>query len=215
MQRLRIRFCRRRELRFISHLDIVRLWCRAFHRAEINLAYSEGFKPHPRISLAAPLALGVTGDGELMDIYCSKPVSPHYLIKAVNQKLPPGIEISQVSQVSPNEPSLQSSVSQAEYRVELVAEREEPEIQAAIKALLSKESLPWQHQRDTGIRKYDLRPLINDIWLEEYKNSHCIIGMRLRCDSGGSGRPEQVVKALGFSQSPQSIHREKLILKAS
>ena len=177
MQRLRIRFCRRQELKYISHLDTVRLWCRAFHRAEINLAYSEGFKPHPRISLAAPLALGVTSDGELMDIYLLKPVSPHFLIEAVNQKLPPGIEINQALQVPPNEPSLQSSVSQAEYGVELSVEKEEPEIKSAIKALLSKKSLPWQHRRDTGIRKYDLRPLINDIWLEEYRNNHCVIGM--------------------------------------
>jgi len=215
VKRLRIRFCRRQELRFISHLDIVRLWCRAFHRAEINLAYSEGFKPHPRISLAAPLALGVTSDGELMDVYLSKPVSPHFLVKAVNQKLPPGMEIDQALQISPSEPSLQSSISQAEYRVELATEKEEAEVESAIESLLSRESMPWQHRRDTSIRKYDLRPLIKDIWLEKYDNNHLVIGMRLRCDSGGSGRPEQVVKALGFDERPQSIHRVKLILKAS
>ena len=58
MQRLRIRFCRGQEVKFISHLDIMRLWQRAFNRAGIALAYSEGFNPHPRLSLAAPLALG-------------------------------------------------------------------------------------------------------------------------------------------------------------
>jgi len=215
VQRLRIRFCRRRELKYISHLDMIRLWCRAFHRAEISLAYSEGFKPHPRISLAAPLALGVTGDGELMDVFLSKPVSPHYLVKAVNQKLPIGVEINQAIQVSPGEPSLQSSVSMAEYLVEVATEKEKSQIEQAIKMLLSRESLPWQHRRDSGIRKYDLRPLIDDIWLEEYRNNQAVIGMRLRCDSGGSGRPEQVVKALGFSRQPRSIHRVKLILKAS
>ena len=123
MQRLRIRFSRRRELKYISHLDMIRLWCRAFHRAEINLAYSEGFKPHPRISLAAPLALGVTGDGELMDIYLSKPITPHYLVKAVNQKLPAGIEINQAIQVPQGEPSLQSLIGMAEYLVEVATEK--------------------------------------------------------------------------------------------
>ncbi|MBA7542465.1 hypothetical protein ES705_34786 [subsurface metagenome] len=66
MQRLRIRFCRGQEVKFISHLDILRLWQRALHRAGISVAYSEGFSPHPRISLAAPLPIGVTSQAELM-----------------------------------------------------------------------------------------------------------------------------------------------------
>ena len=68
MQRLRIRFSRGEELKFISHLDIVRLWERALRRARVQLAYSEGFSPHPKISVAAPLSVGTTSDAELMDI---------------------------------------------------------------------------------------------------------------------------------------------------
>jgi hypothetical protein len=54
MQRLRIKFRRGAEIKFISHLDIVRLWQRAFNRAGIEIAYSSGFTPHAKISLAAP-----------------------------------------------------------------------------------------------------------------------------------------------------------------
>ncbi|KPK23033.1 MAG: hypothetical protein AMJ70_04475, partial [Dehalococcoidia bacterium SG8_51_3] len=68
MQRLRIKYCRGEELKYISHLDIMRLWQRALNRAGISLAYSEGFHPHPKISLAAPLAIGVTSEAELMDV---------------------------------------------------------------------------------------------------------------------------------------------------
>jgi len=75
MQRIRVRFSRGEELKFISHLDIMRLWQRSLHRADIPLAYTEGFSPHPRISLAAPLAVGVTSQSELMDVFCSKWVS--------------------------------------------------------------------------------------------------------------------------------------------
>ena len=110
MQRLRIRFCRGQEIKFISHLDIMRLWQRAFYRAGIPLAYSEGFSPHPQISLAAPLAVGVTSEAELMDILCIKLVSPHWLTTAVNQQLPPGMEILQVYQIALSLPSLQSQV---------------------------------------------------------------------------------------------------------
>ena len=214
MYRLRIRFKRGPEIRFISHLDIIRLWQRAFRRAGISLAYSEGFNPHPRISLAAPLALGVTSEAELMDIFVARGVSPHNLEAAVSCQLPPGISIREVYLIATTLPSLQSRIRYAEYRVEVETGKDEKEVEAVLASLLSEEHLPWQHQRDTGPRSYDLRALISDLWLTSWRSGYCTIGMRLRCDSGGSGRPEQVVKALGFSQ-PRSIHRSRLILETS
>ena len=214
MQRLRIRFCRGQEVKFISHLDILRLWQRALHRAEITVAYSEGFSPHPRISLAAPLPTGVTGQAELMDILCTKWVSPHFFTATVSQQLPPGIEILQVYQVALTMPSLQSQVRYAEYRVEVETEKGQKDIESALTELLSMKHLPWQHQRDTGTRNYDLRALIDDLWLIDGHSGYCTLGMRLRCDNSGSGRPEQVTTALGFTHHPQSIHRTKLLLEA-
>jgi len=212
MQRLRVRFSRGEELKFISHLDIMRLWERALGRAQISVAYSEGFSPHPRISLAAPLAIGVTSEAELMDVFIAKHASPHWFTTAVSQQLPPGIEVLGVYQVAPTMPSLQSQVRYAEYRVELEMEKEQKDIESAITNLLSLEHLPWQHQRDTGPKNYDLRALIDDLRIVEQHNSYYIIEMRLRCDSGGSGRPEQIALALGFSHHPHSIHRTKLTL---
>src|SRR5512136_1215230 len=119
MQRLRIKFSRGPELKFISHLDIVRLWQRAFNRAGIEIAYSTGFSPHPRISLAAPLALGVTSEAEFMDIVVIKGVAPHFFVSAVNQQLPPGLTVDKVYPIAPDLPSLQSVVSLADYRVEV------------------------------------------------------------------------------------------------
>jgi len=214
MQRLRIRFSRGEEIKFISHLDLMRLWQRALNRAGIALAYSEGFNPHPRMSLAAPLALGVTGEAELMDVVLTKWSSPHAFTTAVSSHLPRGIEISQVYNTPLTMPSLQSQVRHAEYTIEVETEKERQEIEAAISDLLAKESLPWQHQRDTGPRHYDLRVLIDDVWLNDRPAGRCNIGMRLRCDSNGSGRPEQVAAALGFENYPLSIHRTRLILQA-
>ncbi|MBI2287648.1 MAG: DUF2344 domain-containing protein [Chloroflexi bacterium] len=212
MQRLRVRLSRGEELKFISHLDIMRLWERAFHRAQIPLAYSEGFSPHPRISLAAPLPVGITSEAELMDILVTRPVSPHWFSSTVSQQLPPGIAILGVYQIGLMLPSLQSQVRYAEYRVEVAAEKEAEATKAAIAALLSLESLPWHHQRDTGQRSYDLRALIDELEFTEWDAPYCTIRMRLRCDSRGSGRPEQVTSALGFSQYPRSIHRTRLVL---
>ncbi len=213
MQRLRIRFCRGQEIKFISHLDVMRLWERALRRAQIPLAYSEGFSSHPRISLAAPLPVGVTSEAELMDVFVAKLVSPHWFTAAANQQLPPGIEILGVYQIALIMPSLQSQVRYAEYRVEVATEKRLKDIESAVSALLSVEQLPWSHQRDTGWRSYDLRALIDALWLIDWRQPYCTIGMRLRCDSGGSGRPEQVTSALGCIHYPQSMHRTKLILE--
>lgn len=209
MNRLRIRFGRGDSIKFISHLDIMRLWHRTLRRAGIDIAYSEGFNPHPRIALAAPLALGITSEAELMDIFLNRHISPHSFTALAGRQLPKGIEILQVCLVAPTLPALQAQVRFAEYTV--TVEGKEEDASEAIESLLAKDSLPWQHQRDTCIRSYDLRPLIDDLRLGGWHNGSGDICMRLRCGSNGSGRPEQVVKALGLGE-PVIVHRTKLIL---
>ncbi len=215
MQRLRVRFCRGEEIKFISHLDVMRLWQRAIHRTGIPLAYSEGYNPRPRISLASPLAVGVTSEAELMDVFCTRWVSPHFFTAALSQQLPPGIILRQVLPVSLTLPSLQAQLRHAEYSVTVETDAGQEEIEAKLTSLLALKTLPWQHQRDTGVRQYDLRALINDLWLINCHPPYCTIGMRLRCDSGGSGRPEQVIIALGFTAHPKSMHRTQLILETN
>ncbi len=181
MQRLRIRFRRGEEVKLISHLDIMRLWQRAFHRAEIALAYSEGFNPRPRISLAAPLPLGVTSEAELMDVFCNKQVSPHWFTGTVSQQLPSGIEILQVYLIDSSQPSLPAQVRLAEYTVEVETEKEPADIEAAITGLLSAKHLPWQHQRDNGPPNYDLKALIDELGLIRRHRPYCTVAMRLCC----------------------------------
>jgi radical SAM-linked protein len=212
MFRLRVRFCRGEELKFISHLDIIRLWLRAMRRAGIPLEYSEGFSPHPRISLAVPLSVGVTADNELMDISVTKVVSPHWFVDTVNRQLPDGLKVLEATPIGANVPSLQSQVRYTQYQVEVKSDKNEEEIKGDIDRLLALESLPWHHERDTGRKSYDLRNLVDDIWVVEMKAESCVLGMILRCDESGSGRPEQVSLALGFPEYPAAIERTKLLL---
>lgn len=214
IQRLRIKFSRGNEVRYISHLDLARSWERTLHRACVPVVYSRGFNPRPRISLAAPLALGIVSNAELMDIFLTKRVSPYSIFKNVRPQLPRGIEISEVQEIPLNTPSLQSKLLAAEYRLGMPTTKDRKEIQEAIDTLLKVESLPWHHMRDTGARHYDLRALVEDIWLIEIHSQEleCIIGMLLRSGPQGSGRPEQVVKALGFKEYPSFILRTELVL---
>ena len=213
MQRLRIKFSRGPQIKFISHLDITRLWQRAFNRAGIEIAYSTGFTPHPRLSLAAPLPLGVTSEAELMDVFIVKGVAPHFFVSAVNQQLPPGMSVDKVYPIAFDLPSLQSQISRADYIVEVETDKGPADIAETVNVLMAKEHLPWQHQRDTGPHQYDLRALIVSVCVTQWQPPVGILEMRLRCDSHGSGRPEQVAAALGFSQRPVSIHRTQLVLR--
>jgi len=212
MQRLRLKFSRGEELKFLSHLDLMRLWERALRRAGLPLAYSEGFTPHPQIALAAPLSVGVTSQAELMDVFLSRWVSPQSFTAQTEKQLPKGIELLDVRPVGPRAPSLQSQIRFIEYKVDVETEQGREEVESALQSFLSAKELPWHHFRDTGARYYDLRALVDELWLIDCHDSLCVLGMRLRCDEKGTGRPEQVTKALGFSQHPKSVHRTKLIL---
>jgi len=212
MNRLRIRFKREEEIKFISHLDLTRVWQRVFRRAGVEMAYSDGFTPHPRLSLAAPLALGVTSSCELMDVYTVKAIAGHSLACMVSDQLPTGLEIDQVCSVPLESPTLQSQLRFAEYMVQVVA-AEADVIKQSIDSLMSKDSLPWGHRRDVGMKSYDLRPLINSLCLETAKDMAVMLRMKLRCDSNGAGRPEQVILALGLG-TPLSIQRTRLFLQS-
>jgi len=209
-QRLVVTFSRGEKLKYIAHLDMMRLWHRALRRAGMPLAYSQGFHPQPRVAIASPLAVGVTSEGELMDVFLQRKVSLDFFAKALREQLPEGVEIMDVKDVWPRLPSLQSQLRFVEYKVETGSEKTPEKINEAIRSLLEKESLPWQHYRGEKVHKYDLRALIDDIWVIRAEGPGCILGMRLRNDSRGSGRPDQVLLALGFADPAKSIHRTRL-----
>jgi radical SAM-linked protein len=212
MHRLRVTFSRGEELKYLSHLDVMRLWERALRRANLPLAYSQGFSPHPKISIAAPLPLGVTGERELMDIVIQRRISPYLVQKNLTSQLPKDMSITSVVQVPADASSLQSQVRRAEYRVEVETDKPVDEIKAAIDSFLALAELPWQHKRDEEMRSYDIRKLVERVWFVEAHGTICILGMCLRADGSASGRAEQVALALGFKGQPKSICRTRLFL---
>ena len=208
-QRLRIRFSREEPIKYVSHLDLMRLWERSLRRASIPISYSRGFSPHPRFSFASPLPVGTTSEWELMDLFLEQRIQPQVFISAVGRQLPDGISLLAVAELAFDLPSLQSQLHYAEYAVTVTDNNSLNDIQSKIKHFLNSEHIPWQHVRNKEIRKYDLREQVNDIWIIKQNNSHYTLGMRI----SASGRPEQVTAALGFTNYPQAIHRTMLIVE--
>lgn len=212
LQRLRITFSRDSQVKYISHLDLMRLWERTLRRAALPLAFSEGFTPHPRLALAAPLPVGVTSSGELMEVYLRKRVSPRFFLEQIRPQLPAGVDVSQIEEVSLALPSLQSQVRLAEYLVVVECTLEREEVEARIAGLLAQEHLPIQRPRPGGPKALDLRALVHQVWVVGVERGLRRLGMLLRTDPQGSGRPEEVVAALSLGE-PLSMHRVRLVLE--
>jgi len=157
----------------------------------------------------------MTSEAELMDLTVDRSASAHSVMRGIRPQFPGGLDVFEIWHVPLTAPSLQSQLRYAEYRVEVAAESSSQEMRLAVDSLMRAPELPWQHMRDTGPRLYDLRPLIDRIWLEGSDNGTFVLGMRLRCGPQGTGRPEQVAAALGLKEHPLSIHRTRLVLAES
>ena len=217
VQRLRLTFTRDDEARYLSHLDVMRMWERALKRAGLPIAYSEGFSPRPRIAVAAPIAVGVTSQAELIELLTVERLPLRRVLDEVPSQLPQGFRLLDVQEVARGHPSLQSMVRAASYEVEVTDVRTADAWRSGIANLLDRSEIPWHHMRGDERREYDLRPLILDITLPNEAASggtgSALLAMRLRNDGSGSGRPEQVALALGVQDPPLRIHRTQLELE--
>lgn len=212
VQRLRVTFRRGEELKYITHLDLMRAWERMLRRAGLPLAYSEGFTPHPQISFAAALPVGVIGEREVVDLFLSERVSPEAFLRAAAKEAPPGLELLSAEEVGLSLPSLQSEMRWAEYEVEAPADGWTPDrAREAIERFLAAESIPWEHQREKETKRYDIRAVVQDLRLLDSPPGRIRVWMRLRHDQEVAGRAEQVAAALGLPE-PDRIVRTRLIL---
>jgi radical SAM-linked protein len=213
-QRMRVTFTRGDEMKYITHLDMMRFWERALRRAGLPVTYSEGFSPHAQIALAAPLPVGTTSDAELMDVFLDEALAPQTFIASAAAQLPPALRIVAAEEVGLTLPSLQAEVRFAAYDVDVPLEGE-CDVGAAVARFLAADSIPWQHKREDEVRSYDIRALVQEVTVAAATGPGVVrLQMLLRNDSSGSGRPEQVIAALGLPP-PSRIHRTRLVLAAT
>ena len=117
--KLRFQITKEKEIRFISHLEYVRTIGRAIRRAKLPAAYSQGFNPHMKYSLASALGVGVVSYAEFVELELAEPVHPLEAAEALQKALPRGIRVLAVDAVENSAPALMSVAGGAEYRVTL------------------------------------------------------------------------------------------------
>ena len=212
-QRLRITFAKGGDLRFISHLDLKVVWERALRRAWVPLAYSQGYNPQAKLQLASGLPLGYTGSAEVMDVMLTESMSPEEFVKRVDPTLPEGLNIVSVEEAPSESPSLQSALHQAMYRIILETPLPADELTTRINSLLASDHLEQQRIRKGRTETFDLRPLVDDVWLESSGDNHAVLSMRLSAGQHGNVRPDAVLAALGLENAPTQVERTRLIFK--
>jgi radical SAM-linked protein len=204
--RIRITFSKQGALRYTGHLDLHKLWERAARRAELPLAYSQGFHPQPKMNIAAALPLGFSSRCEVMDMRLEKDIPLDSLAETLNNTMPTGIRVLQIEQVDERAPALQTQTLSAEYEVTLTEAVDGSELKRKVDSVMESESIP----RTRREKKYDLRPLIEELRiLPDGK-----IFMKLTAKEGATGRPEEVLDMLGIAFEGTRIERTNLIFQS-
>lgn len=203
---LRLHFAKTAAMRYTGHLDLHRTWERTFRRAGLPLAYTQGFNPHPRLNLAAALPLGFTSDGELLDVWLEQELPIEQIQAALEPALPPGLRVNRIEVIEGKVPTLQTQVRSSEYEITLIDAC--PDLSARLQALLAAASLP-RTRRD---KPYNLRPLIEALELlpaDEQGRARFLT--RLSARDSATGRPEEVLDALGIEPAKARVHRTRLL----
>lgn len=213
VQRIRARFRKGEGVRHISHLDVLRYWERAIRRAELPLLYSQGFTPHPKIAFAAPLPLGFTGEGEIMEVLLEERVPLDRFAADLRAQTTPDLELGALAEVGLGLPALPTLLRWADYRAALGG-LDAAQAREAAAAFLAAERYPWRQQR-TGkgkkAREYDLRAGVASLAIEEGADG-AVMRARLGATQEFTVRPEQVVAALFPTAEVERYARVALVL---
>lgn len=126
MPKIQYCFNRSEELRFLSHLDQQRLFQRAFRRAGFNLEYSQGFNPHPKMSFALAMSVGLTSDCEFGEVSISDDLSLEDFLERLNKVLPKGLKVREAFYPAEGSSSLSADIKESQYQIEIESQSEIP-----------------------------------------------------------------------------------------
>ena len=208
VQRLRITFGKAGPLKYTSSLDVAKIWERVLRRARLPILYTQGFNTRPRISLAMPLPLGITSECEILDVALRERItfSERELSDQLLSVSPQGLSVEAIDEVDPKASTMQSLIRSGEYRIRFLDDVAPAVIRQKISELLAHESIILEKVRKRKRSVMDVRPLIEDLFLDEGDDliAHLSVGER------GNLRPDHLVELLGLDDLHHTIHRYRL-----
>ena len=233
----RMRFVKCGSMKFIGHLDCMRFFQKAIRRAKLDVAYSKGYSPHQLMSFASPLGVGVTSDGEYIDVefYSLPDLSLPELVTYLNQFMTDEIFVTDIEIMPDGFKNSMSLLVAADY---MVVEKETgvfPENwQEKWLSFMEQQEIVIEKKTKKSVKEVDIKPHILawdfsiDAFAEKngenYGTLHCdyegnSLFMRLTSGSETNIKPELVMQAFyAFCEKelePYSyqIHRLQMIFK--
>ena len=206
--RVRCRFKINRNMIYLSHLDLMRTIIRTIRRANIPVAYTKGYHPHPKISFGPALPVGMGSDAEYLDIEMYQNMENNFLMKSINLQLPRDIKIEEVRNIPLNAPSVSSIIDSGGYRLQIPYSAIEHisllNHLYIITAALSQEHLLYQRKTKNKIKQLDVKSHIIKIDIKESMLFGLLINLTLKMSPDRNIRPLEVIEA---------IYKDRLINK--
>ncbi len=198
--KVRIKFSKCGALKFIGHLDVMRYFQKLMRRADIPIAYSEGFSPHQIMSFAMPLGIGDESIAEYVDIELNSYISSNDAINRLNEKSVDEIRILSFKEIPEGKAyNAMSSISAASYEIKISDENKpEFDFEKAFYDLLDKEQVIVTKQSKKSENTLDIKPFIY-----EYNINGDVISLLVSCGSVMNIKPELVIKAVFDSMNKE------------
>lgn len=203
MNRYVIRFSKEGYIKYTSHLDMLRLFKRAFKKTRIMLAHSQGFNPHPKMGFAQPLSLGYTSKCELLEFETIKEFDPEEIKGRLSGVMPEGVAILGCHELEAPIKSLASAVEEAEYQVifPIAADRQKYE-KVICEYLAQEEIIAEKRQKKTKkMVSVNIKDKIRDLAIAAGEK----LTLQMKLDSGSNSNlsPEQVIASfISFAGLP-------------
>ncbi|OUQ21812.1 Fe-S oxidoreductase [Lachnoclostridium sp. An14] len=216
--KIRIKFAKHGTMKFIGHLDVMRYFQKAMRRADVNIRYSEGFSPHQIMSFAAPLGVGLTSNGEYMDIEVHSTGSSAEMVRRLNEVMVEGFEVLSYRRLPDGAGNAMSLVDCADYTVRFRNGYEPEDLEgffAGLEAFYGRESIPIVKKTKKGERQLDLKPLIYQLQVLR-EDERPAVAMRVSTGSTDNIKPELVLETycreIGMEITPLTfeVQREEI-----
>jgi len=160
--RHRLYYSRTGDMRFVSHLEVIQIFFQAFRRANLQVHFSQGFNPVPKVSFSQALPVGTESLAEYMDVDLKQPVADdEFLISSLNQQLPEGFTILNIAAGLDNKEKAPDKLRTC-YQVSLSRQLSQDDLDR-LQEFLDKESVTVTKLRKGRTRLFDIRKQVAEM----------------------------------------------------